>query len=153
MLRLYNGWQHSSAMTVELWQLGGLLLFLVCSPSASYTSALFTFLTSSSGGSKPMCMPPVPQFAGWDLSTHPACVSGFSQLTGPCMVLAEAGARISTCHQHSNPRGGRLLRQSYLLMCLSRGICWRGRATRALLSDLRGIWLENVWFCSHLGAI
>jgi len=140
-------------MIAELWEFGGLLFCLVCSPSASCTSALSTFLTSSSGGSKPTCMPTVPQFAGWDLSPHPACVSCFSQLTGPCVVLAEAGARVSSCHQHRNPRGGRFLRQSYLLMCLSMGICWRGRATRALLSDLRGIWLENVWFCSRLGAI
>lgn len=142
-----------SAVVVELWQLGGLLLFLVCSPSASYASALSTFLPSSARGSKSLCVPPMPQFVGWALSTHPACVSGFSQLAGPCMVLAEAGARVSSCHQRRNPRGGRFLRQSYLLMCLSMGICWRGRATRALLSDLRGIWLENVWFCSRLGAI
>lgn len=140
-------------MIVEPWQLEGLLPFLICSPSASYTSALSTFLTSSAGGSKPMCKLQMSQFTGWDLSTHPACVSGFSQLARPCMVLAEAGARISSCHQHGNPRGGRFRRQSYLLMCLSMGICWWGRATRTLLSDLRGIWLENVWFCSRLRAI
>ena len=131
----------------------GLLFFLFCSPSASYTSALSTFLSSSSGGSKPMCMPLMPQFAGWDISTDPARVSGFSQLAGPCMVLAQAGARVSSCHQHRIPRGGRFLRQSILIDVLSMGICWQGRATRALLSDLRCIWLENVWFCSRLGAI
>lgn len=144
---------HSSAMTVELGSLGGLLPFPACSPSASYPSALSTFLTSGCGGSKPVLMPPVPQLAGWDLSTHPACVGGFSQLAELRVGLAEAGARISSCRQHTNPRGGRFLRESYLLMCLSMGICWRGRATRALLSDLRGIWLENVCFCSRLGAI
>lgn len=85
--------------------------------------------------------------------THPVPVSDFGQLAGPCVVLAEAGACISSRQQHGNPGGGRFLRQSYLLKCLRLGICRRGRATRPLLSDLRCIWLENVWFCSRLGAI
>lgn len=137
-------------MPVELWQLGGLLLFPVCSPSARYTSALSTFLTNSSGGSKPIRMLPGPQFAA---HAQPVSVVSDSQLDHGMHGAGWGRARVSSCHQHRNPRGGRFLRQSYSLMCLSMGICWRGRATRALLSDLRGIWLENVWFCSRLRAI
>lgn len=151
MFLFCKGWWHSSAVIVELWQLGGLLCFLVCSPSASYTSTLSTFLTSwwikayVQAADAPVCS------LG---SQHaPSLCQWLHRLAGPCTVLAEAGARVSSCHQHRNPRGGRFLRQSYLLMCLIMGICWRVRATRALLSDLRGIWLENVWFCSRLRAI
>lgn len=71
----------------------------------------------------------------------------------PVLALAKEPTRPS-CHQHRKPGAGRKVPQAKLLIVVPHvGICWRGRATRALLSDLRGIWLENVWFCSRLGAI
>lgn len=137
-------------MTVELWQLGEFFCssFALPQPAAPSLTPSAAVLVDRELCACWQC--PIPRLG----SQHtPSPWHWFLSALWSVLGWPERGTNPSCHHTGSLEEAGRFLRQSYSLTCLSVGICWRGRATRALLSDLRGIWLENVCFCSRLGAI